>query len=525
MSNTISLDYLRGEIQPGVAFRIAVMISYDSYNTSGIFSPTSTDLELGDENWGILGVEEKYTNFEDIYHKPFYYKDSSLGLYYYPIYLDSSKGYSFIVDGYKFYYNPQDRYPNDSSIDKGTPESPSNDKNYRSYEIMTHIPFYVFGTEVGDTENGYFWPLFLEPIVDSNPYHQHTFVEYPDTTFYMKDSDSTNHHANHPPNEAQCVVYNNYDTLSDTLFKYNQVGNGTITFEVVTTGNYSHGAQRYKYIGVDKGSDVLTPYENNKRAEFSLAPYHNLSRSVIFSGTSYKLYHDNDSINLKFIDNIVKGDDTLVDNLSGKYVGTPSTHKFMGLADKPDHLDLFTLNSEYINFFFIPYRESTLSLTSHHNIIYDRFLATDYLLMFIHEVNPLIRDQIKKFKKDSGQVYSGEIAHTPNRSEAIQGYHSRYCLENENCGPCKGICAAGSTGKRCIADSVSKDKPLDEYFTCEPERFYESSNDIKKTQMETNSKTVIIIVVVIAVIILTGIILYEERKTILKEFYKLKNGL
>ena len=46
MTNTVSLDYLRGEISHGVPFHIVTMISYDSYNTSPVFSPTSTDLNI-----------------------------------------------------------------------------------------------------------------------------------------------------------------------------------------------------------------------------------------------------------------------------------------------------------------------------------------------------------------------------------------------------------------------------------------------------------------------------------------------
>ncbi|XRB21119.1 IPT/TIG domain-containing protein [Pseudoscourfieldia marina] len=78
--------------------------------------------------------------------------------------------------------------------------------------MTTHLgPFYVYGTETSGGL-GYYWPIYLTRdsgrAADKNAKaHEHTFAEYPETTFYMPSSGTVHHAKARPPTNNTIVDF------------------------------------------------------------------------------------------------------------------------------------------------------------------------------------------------------------------------------------------------------------------------------------------------------------------------------
>tara|TARA_B100000123_G_scaffold142339_1_gene105189 strand:- start:158 stop:1087 length:930 start_codon:yes stop_codon:yes gene_type:complete len=73
-------------------------------------------------------------------------------------------------------------------------------------------PFAVFGTGAsgfGTGKKGYFYPLFIDKSKVGESSHEHTFLEYPETTFYMPNSQK-----NHAKPEYNAGLYKLYPSAS-----------------------------------------------------------------------------------------------------------------------------------------------------------------------------------------------------------------------------------------------------------------------------------------------------------------------
>jgi len=192
-----------------------------------------------------------------------------------------------------------------------------------------------------------------------------------------------------------------------------------------------------------------------------------------------------------------------------------------------------------MNIYFIPAKESMHNLSTHELLPHMEYTVADMVAMSpsVFNVGPLIKSA--PYVTSTSTYYSWQTLSTlvtdPKKlafsSEAYTGMSAikySYCTGTETCGNCFGLCNKDKVlnpSTQCIFDTFSTGNHLlaEDTFTCDHERYLEKSNYVSNSFIKTHSNTGLVIVLVIGIIIAAGLILYEERNRISKEFFHLKN--
>lgn len=521
----MSFEYLNGPITPGSTFHIVSSI---------VVSPSTNDIFSGGEHttddvyYSFLSSKDKYINFDDVYNKPFYYKikDDNTDIYFYPVYINSGVGREElqIQDGsiaFPLYYEYARQYPDDTNtIQQGTTVPPPN--IVKPVDVLKYMEFYAFDSLSSSDDKGYYYPLTLDQPEGS--YHTHMFKSYPDITFYMEEG---GYHMADIPSEVDTYFYHPYADISNSKYTFTKEPNGGFSFQLNSAGSYLETTLYRRFIAVD--NDMVTQSVNDQdRATFRLIPTdHNVNTDTIYAGIPYKIQYEGYDVDFKFMKRISQHTDFLSDFTVEHMDGVHPQQGKLGLSIEPDWKTFHALSSNNITFYFIPTEDTLFDVATSSSALYSGHKSIDFASLYISGKQLKIRGEYHTYKHgDTGpvNVYPREISHTTSLVHAIKGNHTQYCKSHEHCGKCHGVCKGDYRNYNCVEDSVSGTRSDHEYFTCDHERFHESSQHVKKSSTGHHSKTLIIMACVLALVFITGIVLYEERKTILQHFRKIKNG-
>tara|TARA_R110001599_G_scaffold286195_2_gene488716 strand:- start:1662 stop:3335 length:1674 start_codon:yes stop_codon:yes gene_type:complete len=550
--------FVQGSIEPGTAFHIVCQNTTTQATSNDVLSGTGT---TSFDYWSFLGVKEEYVNFDDVYSKAFYYFDSVTSKYYYPLYLDST-GYT-LVDGWtpptgspNFYYGTG------GNTAATTPPLP--DENYVSYEALLHNSYYVLGTSTaGVTKDnfGYYYPLYITSAMSGSSSHNHTFTGI-DTTLYMPNS-STNHARPTTPNtgNAQAVFYNPFDSLMNSTFKYEQNSDGNLDIQLVSSGPTTSSADDYNYLTFTGAGNLISFSKTaTDQKEVILITDKNVNKSKIYAGVPYKLgVVGSPSIKYNFVKGVTSPT-SIADSQANlnKYVGVgnfdpntnPSITSFIGnVGDPPgpvyidDSLvEVSQTSTSTMNIYFIPAKESMHNLSTQELLPHMEYTVADMVAMSpsVFNVDPLIKSApyvtststYYSWQTTGGLVTeSRKLAFSSEAHTGMSAIKYSYCTGTDTCGNCFGLCNKDKVlnpSTQCIFDTLSTEHAglfgsEKEPFTCDHQRYLEKSNYVSNSFIKTHSNTGLVIVLVIGIIIAAGLILYEERNRISKEFFHLKN--
>lgn len=430
----------------------------------------------------------------------------------------------------------------DTIADSTYTTAPHPDTNYKSWDAIKYNNFFVKEGSI------YYYPVFLIDVYGT-PSSNYTVTG---TTILFDDTNASNSLTSPNGSEADCIFYNPFNSLMDTLFKYSQNEDGTINLQLVSSGHYMESAHQYQYITYSSSgttpSYTLTASKNEDDSKpFVLSPVgYNVNSSKIYAGVPYilKINENVSSLNYNFIDGIKKETPaTYLDRyFKGLYSGSPRTTEFFGDADSIDYSSLVKIEQDFVSstnplvLYFIPAKETTYQLSTHKILTYLDYNAVDMLLMSpqIYNARPSILNGSATgyytWRTTTGQSTSStELAFSSQMSGAFTGLAYNYCTGTNTCGKCFGKCDLATTVNptaQCVYDSLSVEKfnAGEDTFTCDHERYYDKSEYVSSSFVTTHSHTALIIVLVVGIIIAAGFILFEERNRISKEFFKLKNG-
>ena len=267
----------------------------------------------------------------------------------------------------------------------------------------------------------------------------------------------------------------------------------------------------------------------------------NVDTTNIYAGVGYKLTPTKNSnlvIHSKFVSNIDKPTNTpLLDHAGIEYSdsNTPNPSAFMS-GDNPTNknVDYNVVDvADNTTFYFIPHEMYQVS--TNNRLEYTGYTPIDMLTAYIYNIQPRILhgplasdNSLNYYKWPAVAGFStdkSELSFTTTSHDSHTGIVRRYCKSNEFCGDCYGSCNPKNTaqlGNSCILDTESPTH--DQPFTCDHQRHIESSKYILKGVIGNHSNSFIILILVIAVVIGAGILLFEERKMILKHVFNSKNG-
>lgn len=414
---------------------------------------------------------------------------------------------------------------------------PQNDLKYKSWNAIKNMEYVVF-----DGTN-YRYPLSLYGTSTSS----YTINPNP-TAFTFYGSASVLSSTISPNiNNGDLLFYNPYDSLLESVFKYTQTQDGAINFQLVSAGHYMESAHSYQYMSYDSNYNVNMTKDPTQLKNFVLKPVSkNVNSSKIYAGVPYTLQvsENTNSLNFEFVNNIVRDSVDIISpyfNESQFPVSSSTSNSFIG---KSNNYPLSTSNIEQtfggtdIVFYFIPTAEMTYQLSTQDILLYLEYRAVDMLTLSpqVYNLPPKV-----KYPSDSTGQYiwrtttgqstgSNELVFGTQVSGAYTGLAYNYCSGSNTCGKCFGKCDLSTVVNpttQCIYDTLSVENfnsGQDDVFTCDHERYLEKSEHVSKSMIKTHSHTALILILVIGLILAAGIILFEERNKISKEFYKLKNG-
>ena len=523
----MSFEYLNGPITPGSTFHIVSSIEVGS-STGDIFS--TGDHNTGDKYYSFLSSKDRYVNFNDVYKKPFHYKTTDEDgdiVYIYPLYICSAPDREKLNKkddsiGFPLYYEHGKTYPDDTkTINKGSTIPPPN--IVKSVDVLNDMEFYVFDSEGSNSDKGYYYPLSLAK--PQGTFHSHIFDSYHGITFYMPNDDG--HQMSDIPSEVDTYFYHPYADISNSKYTFTKEPDGGFSFQLNSAGSYLETTLYRRYITVDDGM-VTQSVNDQDRAVFNLMPTeHNITTGVIHAGVPYKIQRNGSDVDFKFMKRISQHTDFLSEFTVEKMDSVHPQQGKLGSSLVPDWKNFHTLSSNNITFYFVPTEDVLFDVATSSSALYSGHKSIDFVSLYISGKQPKIRGEYHTYKHGDTNpvnVYPREISHTTSLVHAIRGNHTQYCKSHEHCGKCHGVCKGDYRNYNCVEDSVSGTRSDHEYFTCDHHRFQESSHHVKKSSSGNHSKTLIIMACVLALVFITGIVLYEERKTILQHFRKIKNG-
>lgn len=555
--------FVQGSIEPGTAFHI--VSKFSTSQTGGVLKIGTSQQTY--DYWSFLGVKEKYVNFDDVYKTAFYYYDSANKNYYYPLFLGSNNGNTIAtnVTGLTVYYNATKTHYGTGTDGAGTDGNtakttfPSPDTPMVSYEALINNRYYIFGkSNIDPTVAKYYSPIYLTKNNSESAAITISFDEYEDIEFYTTTSPSTDNPNTVTvagPQNVQTVFYNPFDSLMDSTFKYEQNNDGHLDIQLVSSGSTTPSADTYMYLTYDSGTTPTIGFSNRPQdqKEVTLNTSYNLNKSKIYAGVPYTLgIIGKSSVNYNFVNNITAPPAT---TQLDKYVGignyktNPSTTSFIGTADTIDYQNTYLVSqitsseeNRPLELYFIPAKQSMHNLSTGEHLTYMEYNVADMVAMSpsVFNVQPLIKSGPNKSTTNNPKYYiwatTGKLITSDFDLAFSSQVHSgdskikySYCSGSDTCGNCFGLCDKNKVlnpTNQCIFDTLSPENhtnPNEETFTCDHERYLEKSKYVSNSFIKNHSNAGLVIILVLGIIIAAGLILYEERNRISKEFFHLKN--
>lgn len=532
MSNNASF-YVQGRIEPNIPFHIAAKIDVAS-NVAKFNGPTTGD------GWAVLGVQEKYTNFDEVKNKPFYYFSGTH--YYYPMYFHNN-GNTYTDAGPLGITWKPDTYI-DENDPEGTTIAGSTTPPPAHLKLKSHIALERTTYYAESTQGGYMYDLKLD--YDTNIYSANDTANYDVTleqVYPIGPIQGLAVDSSLRPNPVQCFFGNPYEMLCDSTFTHSEK-DGNVYLQLASSGHYLENVNKYKYIYSTGGNSVTASETPNDAGYFVLnvPSTYNLNTVNKFAGVPYSLYVRNGSAteNAKF-DLAYEMTNNFTLSHYFDSTGTPSTTSIM--PGMPIHFDILgatalTQLTGNFDIYFVPSTLHTYQVSTNDALVYLDYTAFDMLAASpqVYNVRPLIIDgpaystgatNYYNWRTTTGlSTAHNELAFVTSLSDSLTRIVPRYCGENEYCGACLGHCDpkdATTVNCRCFADALSVDKiGTAETFTCDQERYIEKSQYVSRGTFANHSKTLIIFIIVLVIILIAGFVLYEERNRIFKQFLKHK---
>lgn len=540
MSNSPNF-FVQGKIDTHSDVYIVAKTSITSRN--GNITPANvfkTNQVTGNDTmWSVLGAQQQYTPYEDLKDNVYYHYTN--GSYYYPlkVYNDGDYTNEFKLDNYGTLSStsPTMTLYTNVEILGGVPTPPQFSNEYINCESLFELPLIV------TSDSGHHFPLFLNK--NTNPSHN-TPTTTLERVFYYSGANLPVV-ATVPTNPAKLMLGNPYQTPMNNLFRIEQSTKENQGMSItLSSGIGNPSITKFKNITIDKDTDVLSCSDTGESLFFNFEPQDvNIDNVHLYAGVGYKL-KPSESVSktpkLNIMGNVTK-DSTIIKTAGIEYPETsvPSDTSFLinyGIIDKNYNGTLQKLDDTTTTLYFIP--NTMYQISTSGRLEYLGYTPIEMLLTSpqMFNVGPKIRTgslaaaNTNYFKwVDTVEISTSksELAFTTGSHTASSRLVTRYCNVGEFCGKCQGKCHPSNilnNSSMCILDTKSQSEFAkgDDYFTCDQERFLDSSDYSKKGPFTNHSTSFIVIVIVAAVVIIAGFVLFEERKMILKHTLNLKNG-
>ena len=492
-----------------------------------------------DTMWSILGAQQQYTPYEDLKDNVYYHYTS--GSYYYPLKVYSHGEYTT-----EFKLNNSGTvaptaptmtlYTNVENLG-GVATPPPFSDGYINCESLFELPLIV------TSENRYHFPLFF----NSNTASHNTATTTLERFFYFS-STTLPDVTTLPANPAKLMLGNPYQTPMDNLFRIEQSTKENQGMSITLSSSIGNpSVTKFKNITMDDTTNILSCSDTGESSFFNFQPQDvNIDNVHLYAGVGYKL-NLSESVSKTPKINImgkIKKDSTIIKKAGIEYpeTSTPSNTSFLINYDIPDknYGTLKTLDNATTTLYFIPYH-SMYQISTGGRLEYTGYDPIEMLLTSpqVFNVGPKIKTGslasagatnyftwVDTVKISTSKT---ELAFATDSHTSSSKLVTRYCAAGEFCGKCQGTCSPPDgleTSMMCILDTESQSEFTkgDDYFTCDHERFLDSSDYSKRGPFANHSSSFIIIVIVAAVVIIAGFVLFEERKMILKHTLNLKNG-
>lgn len=545
MSNSPNF-FVQGKIDKDTDVYVVAKTTISGTGTSlspNIFRDSS--ITNSDTVWSVLGVHQLYTPYTDIEANDYYYYDKNSQSYYYPLTLKPSTAgtiyINFANDSISTTHKPNDDlffHFKKSTVTPVTLNDIKNtkppDETYINVEAVMNLPLVVT-----DTTSGYYYPVFINK-------HQSTIpIKLTNGTkgFYY-DGATAPLNKTAPQDTATPMFFNPYQSIMNNLFRIEQSPNIDQGMSLVLSSSIGNPSiKKFKNIGVGL-SNNLTASSTGSSDFFNFEPQGvNVDNKNLYAGVGYKLSltkNLNSKPNFQIVQKIHK-DNSIIEKSGVQYSSsaTPNPTSFLASVNPSDISYTLhgTLTFDNTVLYFIPYH--TYQVSTNNRREYLGYEPIEMLLSSpqVFNVGPKIwygssasGTNYYKWAKQTGMSTDGtELAFTTTSHDSHVGIVYRYCNQNEFCGKCFGYCDATKVTNpilACVLDteSQSKFKDGEDFFTCDHQRYVESSKYVKRGTIQHHSNSLIIVVLIVGIIIIAGIVLFEERKMILKHILHSKNG-
>lgn len=579
MSNSPNF-FVQGRIENNTDVYIVAKTEITGTTTlsPNIFS-SSTGITSGNTMWSVLGAQQNYTPYEDLLNVIYYYYNGTS--YYYPLYLNYTveHGNSLYIDQTGVKNNPTQTsmilYYGSTLADITKTDPPEStfsvngtEYYYKNAKTLVNLPLSLNGniTVEGDQKNGYFYPVYLNNTANRST------VTYSGRYFYIPYGGASTTNKTEDPKpvedaEAKLILYNPYQSVMNNLFRIEQSSTQNQGIKLSLSSSIGNpSVKKFKNVRLDD-NEVLTCSNTGDSQFFNFKPQGvKIDNRNIYAGVGYIL-NPSDNINTSPSFNIVNNVTRNIDIIKEAGIeyspdSTPNSNSFLISSDPFSYdSELFNANSTAnkgtqgtplsdtelsitqvsgvtTTLYFIPYQMYQVSTNNR-----SEYTGYDPIQFFMSSPQVFnLRQKIIHGALASGNTNyykwvnevrissdASELAFTTKAHNAHSGIVTRYCNTNEFCGKCFGSCNPKNTtnpSNLCILDteSVSEFNKGNDYFTCDHDRYVNSSDYVKNGTISHHSNSFILIVIVLAIIIGAGVILFEERKMILKHVLSTKNG-
>jgi hypothetical protein len=489
----MSVPYVTGALQPEQPFHIVSKITVSDSNQS-LFDDTEAPV-TGDTYWSFLGIREEYTNFGDVYDKPFYYRTGNT--WHYPLYLESTGRTALSIfsgETQTFY-----RDTSDTAAATGYTTKPHADLRLLSYNSLKNVKYYVQGTNDATSNYGFHANVFLNTARGTN---EHTFDEFGDIIFYTDDTLAA---VNITPNGTSDnagvpTFYNQFNSLMNAKFKYSLVDGGSAkTFTLVSSGRYTETADQYKYLNFDSETKNIkasksSVYASNFVMKITDSTL-NLPGTVLYAGVPYNFTAIGDGtsyFNFNYETGIEKPGTTVISDYitDTTTLKTPAIENFIGASSdftNNYHQQPFPTStiSTTMEFYFIPISEMSYSLANSEIMTYTGYNAQEMMIMspYVFNVEPLIVDGESlpspgansvyySWVNSYSQVLGNKLGFSTTYVGSSDGLPLKYCTDTDTCGACFGKCP--TLGEGCIYDTTTQSASVP--YTCDSEKYLSVSD-------------------------------------------------
>ena len=529
MSNSPNF-FVQGRIEKDTDVYIVAKteITGTGTNLSPPLFSSSTGITSGNTMWSVLGAQQNYTPYEDLKKNNYYYDGTN---YYYPLYVHSDDSHNNLLLIGNFHFSMY----HSGSVQDITHTSLDGNFNYINLESLVNLQI------IAENSTGYYYPVFFNSGSDR------TLLQLDDLRTFYYPGDEQKPKPLEPENSAKLILFNPYQSNMNNLFRIEQSSTQNQGIKLSLSSSIGNpSVKKFKNIRLDD-NEVLTCSNTGDSQFFNFKPQGvKIDNRNIYAGVGYTL-NPSDNINTspKFnIVNSLKRDDSIIEKMGIEYLSSssPNANSFLAATDvsnlNRESTNTITNTTTTTTLYFIPYQMYQVSTNSRSEYTgYDpiQFLITSPQVFNLRPKilhGPLASGNTNYFKWVNEVRISSdpsELAFTTKGHDAHSRIVTRYCNTNEFCGKCFGVCNPRNTinpSNLCILDteSVSEFNKGEDYFTCDHDRYVNSSDYVKNGTISHHSNSFILILIILAIVIGAGIILFEERKMILKHVLSTKNG-